>query len=198
MQKITLKFIGESSMLVHSARGADPVHPDSIAHAALTGKRKKTQEDHFAIAHSEYMISFYEANSERVRIPSVNVKSSIVQGAKLHKLGSAFNRCVMILEDMVEVTHSGPKRPKDMWNDKSCVDARSVIVRGRVMRYRPKLNDWSMQFDLLFDETMIDRAQIVTASENAGKYIGIGDYRPEKSGTFGRFSVAVVEGERAA
>lgn len=192
MQSVTLKLVGMSSMLLHSDRGANPLNPDAIAHKVLTSKRKKTDEDHLAIARSEYLMSFYEG--DEVAIPSTNIKAAITNGAKFNKLGSAFNRSVMIFADMVPIQYTGPKSKEKMWLDPSCVDARSVKVgTARLIRYRPRLNDWSLIVDVAFDENMSEKAQIVTAAENAGRYIGLGDYRPQNGGPFGRFSVEVVK-----
>jgi hypothetical protein len=60
------------------------------------------------------------------------------------------------------------------------------------MRYRPRLNDWSLMVDVMFDEMMVEKGQIIAAAENAGRYIGLGDYRPAKGGPFGRFAVEVL------
>ena len=190
MQNVTLKLIGDSPLLLHSDRGANPIHADTVAHKALTSKRKKTEDDHIAIAKSEYMLGFY--GGDAIAIPSTNIKSALVEGAKLNKLGSAFNRCVLILADTIDIAHSGPKSKEKMWTTAACVDCRSVKVgQARLMRYRPRLNDWSLMVEVLFDEKMVERAQIIAAAENAGQYIGIGDYRPAKGGAFGRFRVEV-------
>jgi hypothetical protein len=178
-------------MLLHSDRGANPIHPDAVAHKALTSKRKKTDEDHYAIARSEFMLGFYPG--ETVVVPSTNIKSTLVEGAKLNRLGSAFNRCVMILSSVIPVEYAGPKTKTKLWEDPSCVDCRSVKVgTARLMRYRPKLNNWSLVVDITFDETMVERQQLISAAENAGRYIGLGDYRPARGGPFGRFDVEVV------
>lgn len=191
MQSLTLNLVGQSAMLLHSDRGANPIAPETVAHKALTSKRKRTDEDHIAIARSEYMMCFYGFKS--TAIPSTNVKSAIVEGAKLNKLGTAFNRCVLILADETPITHSGPADKSKMWETPACVDCRSVKVPGggRIMRYRPRLNDWRLTVEIVFDEKIIERAQIVAAAENVGRYIGIGDYRPAKGGPFGRFLVEV-------
>lgn len=191
MQDVTLKLTGRSPLLLHSDRGANPIHPDTVAHKVLTSKRKKTDDDHLAIARSEFMLGFY--GGEAIVIPTTNIKSALVEGAKLNKLGSAFNRCLMILDDVATIEHSGPKNKIKMWETASCVDVRSVKVgQARLMRYRPRLNDWSVTVNVLFDEKMVERDQIVNAADNAGQYIGLGDYRPAKGGPFGRFSVEVV------
>lgn len=188
MQTIQMKLVGTSALLLHSDRGANPIAPETVAHKALTSKRKKTDEDHIAIARSEYMLGFYPGDD--IVFPTTNIKSTLIEGAKLHKLGAAFNRCVLITEDTVLIKHNGPASKDKMWETPSCVDCRSVKVgQARLMRYRPKLSDWSLSFEVVFDEKMVERAQVVAAAENAGKYIGLGDYRPAKGGSFGRFVV---------
>lgn len=188
MQSIILELRGESAILLHSDRGANPIATATVAHKALTSKRKKTDEDHIAIAKSEFLLGFYEYPG--IAIPALNLKSAIVEGAKLNKLGSAFNRCLMILDDWLVISHSGPADKEQMWRTPACVDCRSVKVgQARLMRYRPRLNDWSLTAEVHFDETMVERAQVVAAAVNAGRYIGLGDYRPAKGGSFGRFSV---------
>lgn len=188
MQSVTLKLIGQSALLLHSDRGANPLAAEAVAHKALTSKRKKTDEDHIAIARSEYMLGFYGPGPAMV--PTTNIKSAITEGAKLHKLGSAFNRTVLILADTVPITHSGPAAQTKMWETPACVDCRSVKVgTARLMRYRPRLNDWGCVVEIIYDENMIEKAQIIAAAENAGKFIGLGDYRPARGGPFGRFLV---------
>ena len=191
MQTITLTLVGKSPLLVHSDRGSNPLAEVTKAHKALTIKKKKTSADHEAIAESEYRIAFY--TNTGFFLPTGNIKSTIVEGARLSKLGTAFNRCIMILADSAEIIHSGPKTQDGAWRDPSCVDCRSVKVgQSRIMRYRPKLHDWSVTAELIFDETIIDGQQIVDAATAAGNYVGLGDYRPAKGGMFGRYDVAVV------
>ena len=190
MQTVTLNLIGEGDMLLHSDRGANPIAACTIAHKVLTSKRKKTDEDHIAIAKSEFMMGFYDGPG--IMIPTMNIKSALVEGAKLNNLGSAFNRAMMILEEALPVTHAGPQDKEKMWESGIYVDCRSVKVgQARLMRYRPKLRDWRLSVTIHFDEKMVEVAQIIEAARNAGRYIGLGDYRPAKGGPFGRFSVEV-------
>jgi hypothetical protein len=75
------------------------------------------------------------------------------------------------------------------------IDKRLVVIpstKGRVVRYRPILNDWELEFIIEFDEE-IDSSVIKEALEIAGKYVGIGDWRPAKKGKFGKFQVVLFE-----
>lgn len=195
MQTIKLKLTGASPLLLHSDRGSNPLHPDTIAHKVLTAARKKTDDTHIAIAKSEYLLGFYDAPNNAIAIPTQNVKSALIEAAKLNKLGMAFKRCLMIFDDWAEITHSGPKSKESLWNGGkgAYVDCRSVVVgMKRIMRYRPKLQDWSLIVDIVYHERIVEKANILCAAEDAGSFIGIGDYRPETGGNFGRFQVEEI------
>ena len=67
-------------------------------------------------------------------------------------------------------------------------DSRTVVIkatRGRIVRVRPKLNDWALDFtiELINDEMPIE--VVKSALDDAGREGGLGDYRPR----FGRFIV---------
>jgi len=67
-------------------------------------------------------------------------------------------------------------------------DSRTVVIKatkGRVVRIRPKLNNWELDFtiELINDEFPVE--VIKAALDDAGREGGLGDYRPR----FGRFIV---------
>ena len=72
------------------------------------------------------------------------------------------------------------------------VDARPVVVpatKGRVMRFRPKLADWGVTFELEYDETLLSNGQVRQIVDDAGSRIGLLEFRPQRKGPFGRFMV---------
>ncbi len=76
------------------------------------------------------------------------------------------------------------------------VDARPVTIpatKGRIMRYRPRFEQWGARFNLLVDETTLGIDLVHQLLNEAGAQIGIGDFRPEKRGPFGTFRVVSVE-----
>ena len=48
------------------------------------------------------------------------------------------------------------------------------------------------------DEELVDRDQLMAWLATGGRRIGLGDWRPEKSGHYGRFDVEKVTELRAA
>lgn len=190
MKEIKLKITGLSPLLMHSDRMSNPLDAITKAHKVLTSKRKKTDEDHVAIAKSEWMGSLYHDPKQGLFLPSQNVMSSIRGGAKLNKLGTQFGRAALCLEERLTLATQLPKDLNAAWEMGQFTDARSVVVqRARLMRYRPRFDQWSTTITIHYAPDVLDKAQIIQAAENAGRLIGIGDFRPEKSGIFGRFQV---------
>lgn len=70
------------------------------------------------------------------------------------------------------------------------VDSRPVVVnRARIMRHRPRLENWTLKFSLLVDDSLIDVDTLHELVIDAGNRAGLGDFRPPKGGPFGRFKV---------
>lgn len=79
------------------------------------------------------------------------------------------------------------------------VDSRPVTIpatKGRVMRHRPRFDQWGARFELCVDEDLLSPEMAHQLLNEAGQSIGIGDFRPEKRGPFGRFRVTQWEEAR--
>lgn len=94
---------------------------------------------------------------------------------------------VIVLEDQVILRDASGNSLKDFE-----VDSRPVTIpatKGRIMRHRPRLNAWGAEVSLEIDPSMIESDTILQLLTEGGKRIGIGDFRPERGGPFGRFAV---------
>lgn len=69
-----------------------------------------------------------------------------------------------------------------------------IINRARVMRYRPQLDTWALEFTLSILDDELHSSVVFEILQDAGKRVGIGDYRPK----FGRFQVVKWELHRDA
>jgi hypothetical protein len=68
----------------------------------------------------------------------------------------------------------------------------------RVQRMFPKIEQWEGKLEVLVLDDVITETIFIRVLEEAGKFIGLGRFRPEKSGFYGRFmvkpkSISVVE-----
>ena len=72
------------------------------------------------------------------------------------------------------------------------VDTRAVRVPAtgaRILCYRPKFNDWSLRFTIRLDDDVMTSELLREILDAAGKRIGLGDFRPDCKGPFGKFVV---------
>lgn len=74
------------------------------------------------------------------------------------------------------------------------IDRRPVVVqRARIVRSRPILKKWALNFDMEYDEDEVPKSVLNEILDYAGKRVGIGDFRPACGGSFGRFMVTKFE-----
>jgi hypothetical protein len=66
-------------------------------------------------------------------------------------------------------------------------------TKGRVMRYRPRFNEWGAEWTMVINENLmgLDLAHQLLAE--GGQQSGIGDFRPQHRGPFGTFRVTKFE-----
>ena len=72
------------------------------------------------------------------------------------------------------------------------VDMRPVTIpatKGRVMRYRARFNEWACSFRLRVNETILEEAIVRRLLAEGCEQIGIGDFRPDKGGSFGTAAI---------
>jgi hypothetical protein len=130
----------------------------------------------------------YRLPTGNLYFPAENMAAALRRGAALHKIGrrsavAAFSGGVFIRPMRI-----------DFRTDKYEVDSRSAVIRatrGRVMRYRPRLDNWKLKFEIDWDDAIIPNAELVRAVlGDVGARVGIGDFRPERGGPFGRFLIS--------
>lgn len=193
MKTLKVRITGTSPLLMHSDRGANKLDPLVRAHKDLTSKKKKTEEDDAAIAKSEYTLGLYLGKDGGPVIPTQNIRAAIIEGARQNKRGKDVESGTLILDQNVPLEYKGPRDPEKLFKTPGFVDARGVVVqRARIMRYRPMFDGWSCAVEIHYDPAKIDEADLMLACENAGRYVGLGDFRPAKKGTFGRFEVSKI------
>lgn len=189
MELLTLSIKGTSPLMMHSDKLANPLNPATKAHKELTGKRKKTDDDHLAIARSEFIAGAYFDSFSGFFVPGANFDATFLAGAKLQKLGTHWKRGALVMTDRAELEFTGPSTPEALWEDQRFVDCRGVKVgQAKIMRYRPIFLDWACQLEVAINTDVLDLQEVKKAIEDSGKLIGVCEYRPR----FGRFEVAYV------
>lgn len=130
----------------------------------------------------------------RLYIPGAAVSRMLREGGSSHKqkgsrksLKFVIPAAILIPEDIIHLLDVDGEPLTEFE-----VDSRPVVIpatKGRIMRHRPRLNIWGAEFHVEVDDDMIDPNIIHQILVEGGTKIGLGDFRPEKGGPFGRFHV---------
>ena len=104
------------------------------------------------------------------------IKSAAEFKFKGHKTYKELFKAGVFVEPLL-IKHKIPKYEIDTQQVK--------IGTARIIRHRPRLDNWELDFTLKILDDRIDALIAEEVLENAGKYVGVGDYRPK----FGLFEV---------
>jgi hypothetical protein len=113
-----------------------------------------------------------------------------------HTASDAVPLAVVILDDRIPLYTMGHvARLADF-----AIDARGVVdehTGRRVMRYRPRLDNWSACMDIGVHADVLAESVVNKLVTEGGERVGLGAFRPACGGSFGRFVVASWEARSA-
>jgi hypothetical protein len=169
-------------------KGVSPLLQNRFAGEETIGKTKKKSE---TSRENDVEDTMYKLPSGELYQPSDCIKQTLIEAGKAFKQGKSnksktFASFVIITPEAI--IHK---------NQKWTTDRRAVVIpstKGRVMRNRCRFEEWSLGFNVqVLDDAEIDEKLLHDALEYSGHYIGIGDYRPQKKGMYGRFIVSSIK-----
>jgi len=170
----SVRIVGTRPLLMHA-----PVE--------LESKPKLRRGEHLdpKVEAEKYL---YKDEKGNIVIPSVNIKACIRDAGANYKVSgrrSTFKSMIKAGLDIQPFPHVPLEH--DAW----VVDIRPVVVqRARILRARPRFDKWALEFEIINkDPTVIHADTLKKILEDAGKYYGLGDFRPE----FGLFKVEKFE-----
>jgi hypothetical protein len=188
---IRITLTGTTPLLMHNPRMVDPDCEYNRLIKEISGKRKKTDEDHRQIEKLEWYGGLYESGGVIVQ-PTSKVRKCIINTGKITKLGTAVTRALILSDLYVPLGYSGPENIDEVFTDKKFHSRLSVgIGKKRVMRVRPQFLPWSLSVSGMFvEDAGLNFDELVRLVEMAGVVEGIGDNRING---YGRFIGKVVE-----
>lgn len=184
----TITIEGTAPLLMHNVRLANPLDPATKAIKPYTSKRKKTDDDHEAIARLEHAGSLYLDSDIGPYIPGENIARCLIDGARVTKDGVKVTRGVFISSDVNPLSYRGPRDAAGLWADENFRLMASVkIGTSRTMRCRPVFRTWRTQATGTLDTSILMLDELKAIAQTAGSLVGIGDWRPR----YGRFTAKV-------
>lgn len=124
----------------------------------------------------------------KAHIPAVYFRNSIVEASKQFKItGKGKSTYSKLIGATVEVT---PEMiPIEGGYEPFRIAAVNPMTKGRMMVTRPRFNKWSAKFKIVLHDESVPVEVMNEVLTQAGNYVGVGDWRPEKKGMFGKFII---------
>ena len=170
VKNIQCMIKGISPLLMHAFPMSDPP----------AGWEKWDREDQARIAE-------YRDPDGKLYVPGVALQRSMIAAAAYSKgkgratLQKPVAACVLVSPDRSIIDQQ-----------KYEIDSRRVVIpatKGCIIRHRPRFEEWSLQFVIEYDDELLSEKELRQVIDDAGKRVGLLDFRPEKKGPFGRFVV---------
>lgn len=184
---IPVRIEGESSLLMHSVRAADPMDPMAKKMKSISSKRKKTDEDHLDLAKLDFEAGMYMDEELGPYIPAENIERCFRDGGSITKNGKNIVRGVIVLDERVPLQYEGPRALKALWDKGYWHKSMVRVGQNRVPRVRPKFDNWEAEFMVRLNTEILDPDVFKEIVETSGAAVGLGDWRPR----FGRFTAEV-------
>ena len=123
-------------------------------------------------------LAIYKDENGKPYIPAIHLEQAIVNAAKQIRMKGAGRKTykdfakanIYVVPEKIEIQGDGYE-----------IDSQYVVIprnRARVLRYRPRWDNWEATFKLIVLDDTVPSDIIRQILEIAGTRVGIGDYRP--------------------
>ncbi len=174
--RTSIRLQGDSPLICHAwSEKAKKLMLDKQMKKAKGGKEAKDPEQ-------DFRDSLYPRPEGGYGFPVVAFKAAAVgacryvDGLPMTVARGAFH----VNGELVKIEGSEPTMREDMVR---------VGMGTADIRYRGQFDPWSVQLDIVYNPLALSLEQIVNLFDIAGFGVGVGEWRPEKDGQYGRFHV---------
>lgn len=182
MRVVTFRIVGNSPLLMNSA----------AAFTVSDIDKTKTRQS-IPAPEVEAEAGTYRLEGGALGFPAAAFKKAVVsaaKGRKVGKLGLPGIVLASVFETTEYVALIDPETDEPLHDYVIDIRGARPQKQGMVRRARPRVDAWACDVSLEYDDELIADDLVRELLERAGRNIGIGNFRPEKSGRYGRFEVA--------
>ena len=174
IRRIRVRIVGDSPLITHA-------WSDKAKQMMLDKQMKKgTQAKEAKDPEADYAASMYRLPDGRPAFPAGAIKQCAVRGAKALGMVMSDQRSAFHIDGDLLPLDGEPQMREDMVR---------VGMGTADIRYRAEFPTWSIDIPVTYNARVVSAEQIVAMLDAGGFGTGIGEWRPEKDGQFGRFHV---------
>lgn len=179
-QTVEITLIGDSPLISHAwSKKAKEEMLAKQMKKAKAGKEAKDPE-------KDFQESLYHLPEGGYGFPAVAFKAAAVTACT--SVGSitkvAARQAFHVEGEMVRIYGSEPRKREDMVR---------IGMGTADIRYRGEFWPWWVVLEVRHNANVLSAEQIANLFSTAGFGVGVGEWRPERDGQFGRFHVALAE-----
>lgn len=183
---IDVHIEGIRPLIMHNGQMADPLNKYSKQLKEITSKRKKVDADYERMAKIEWFAGIYENEAGKVCIPARVLEANLIEAAKKDKLGKDAKAAIGINEDNPLIFPDENVSIEELFAKEEYRYVVAVRIKmAKNMRTRPIFHKWGLRYKLDYDDSILNREQVLNMLTLAGTQIGLGDWRPK----FGQFKI---------
>ena len=176
---VQIRLIGDSPLIVHRfGEKARKMMLDKQMGKAKSGKEAKNPE-------ADYEESMYRTDDGRPGFPAIAFKAAAVNAANDAGIQKTLARRAFHVAGEIIPIEGEPSMREDMVR---------IAMGTADIRHRAEFKRWAVTLDVTYNAGIISLEQLINLFQIAGFGVGVGEWRPERNGTYGTFHVA-GEGE---
>ena len=186
---ITVEIIGTNSLLQN---GQSPEMKEKLKERQKGTIPRKNRENRDSNVEFQRAISPYRLpDSGGFGHPCSAIRLSMVAAAKLQGIpmtdAKQYFRIISDYGNLIPILDLKNKLAKP--TEREDTGRRPPKIGGIDFLIRGEYKYWKMKFQISFDQDLIGTDAIINLLRHAGVKVGIGDWRPEKSGNFGTWEL---------
>jgi hypothetical protein len=191
-KELFIRWTGIRPLLLCNGELANPLNPNVMRMKPFATKRNKTEQEMRELAKMHWMGGLYYDPEIGPFLPVPNIQRSLQQGAAKNKKERIFKSSLLV-EGMVgknrdkaaaKIIYDGPSDPEKLYGrgygSSQFVHQCPGRLNGKttVLVTRPIFPVWIVEFIAIFEEDSISVIDVATASDLAGRLVGVGTWRP--------------------
>lgn len=178
VKSYVVRIVGDSPLICHAwSKKAKQEMLDKQMHKARTKKEPKDPDQ-------DYQEAFYRLEDGTAAFPTIAFKAAAVNAAsQVEGLTKVFLRGAFHTIGELVAIQGTPHMREDMVR---------IAMGTADIRHRPEFTEWVVDLNVRLNTRSLSLEQLTHIFNQAGFSVGVGEWRPEKDGTFGMFHVESV------
>ncbi|MCP4111690.1 MAG: hypothetical protein GY749_40235 [Desulfobacteraceae bacterium] len=177
IKQVTYRIEGRTPLICH--KFSEKARKEILAKQ----KKEKTKGKEARKPEEEFKNSLYRLDDGGYGFPAVAFKAAVVRAGKaLDKVMTDLRTAMYVHSEDGELIRI---------NGEPAIREDVVRLNGKTsdLRYRGEFKKWSAEVTFQYDPTVVGEEEMHAIFKRAGIFVGVGEWRIEKGGTFGTWDI---------